>query len=242
MSCITEFWEEYARGLSGLPAKQLWAKVYRGFESHLLRHVFISARSSVDRALDYGSSCRGFKSSRALQILSFLWFISETRFLQENGFLVIICSMLSDEYFMQEALEEAQKAFEEDEVPIGAVIVQNGEILARAHNLREKLNDPTAHAELIAIRLAADKLNSWRLLDTTIYVTVEPCPMCAGAIVLARVRRLVFGAVDLKAGAAGTLMNLLDDARLNHQVEITGGVLEEESRKLLRTFFLQKRK
>ena len=150
--------------------------------------------------------------------------------------------MLSDEDFMREALKEAQKAFEEDEVPIGAVIVQNGEILAKAHNLREKLNDPTAHAELIAIRLAADKLNSWRLLDTTIYVTVEPCPMCAGAIVLARVKRLVFGAADLKAGAAGTLMNLLDDARLNHQVEITGGVLEEESRKLLRTFFLQKRK
>jgi len=149
--------------------------------------------------------------------------------------------MLSDEYFMQEALEEAQKAFEEDEVPIGAVIVRNGEILARAHNLREKLNDPTAHAELIAIRLAAGKLNSWRLLDTTVYVTVEPCPMCAGAIVLARVKRLVFGAADPKAGAAGTLMNLLDDARLNHQVEITGGVLEEESRKLLRTFFLQKR-
>ena len=150
--------------------------------------------------------------------------------------------MLSDEDFMREALKEAQKAFEEDEVPIGAVIVRNGEILAKAHNLREKLNDPTAHAELIAIRLAADKLNSWRLLDTTIYVTVEPCPMCAGAIVLARVKRLVFGAADLKAGAAGTLMNLLDDARLNHQVEITGGVLEEESRKLLRTFFLQKRK
>jgi len=150
--------------------------------------------------------------------------------------------MLSDEYFMQEALEEAQKAFEEDEVPIGAVIVRNGEILARAHNLREKLNDPTAHAELIAIRLAAGKLNSWRLLDTTVYVTVEPCPMCAGAIVLGRVRRLVYGAIDLKAGAAGTLMNLLDDARLNHQVEITGGVLEEDSKKLLRTFFLQKRK
>ena len=103
------------------------------------------------------------------------------------------------------------------------------------------LNDPTAHAELIAIRLAATKLNSWRLLDTTVYVTVEPCPMCAGALVLARVKRLVFGAIDPKAGAAGTLMNLLDDARLNHQVEVTGGVLEEESRKLLRAFFLQRR-
>jgi tRNA(adenine34) deaminase len=149
--------------------------------------------------------------------------------------------MPSDEDFMREALKEAQIAFEEDEVPIGAVIVKDGEILAKAHNLREKLNDPTAHAELIVIRLAAAKLNSWRLLDTTVYVTVEPCPMCAGAIVLARVKRLVFGATDPKAGTAGTLMNLLDDARLNHQVEVTGGVLEEESRKLLRTFFLQKR-
>jgi tRNA(adenine34) deaminase len=149
--------------------------------------------------------------------------------------------MPSDENFMREALKEAQIAFEEDEVPIGAVIVKDGEILAKAHNLREKLNDPTAHAELIAIRLAAAKLNSWRLLDTTLYATVEPCPMCAGAIVLARVKRLVFGATDPKAGAAGTLMNLLDDARLNHQVEITGGVLDEESRELLRTFFLQRR-
>lgn len=149
--------------------------------------------------------------------------------------------MPSDEDFMREALKEAQRAFEEDEVPIGAVIVKDGEILARAHNLREKLNDPTAHAELIAIRLAAAKLNSWRLLDTTVYVTVEPCPMCAGALVLARVKRLVFGATDPKAGAAGTLMNLLDDSRLNHQVEVTGGVLEEESRKLLRAFFLQRR-
>ena len=149
--------------------------------------------------------------------------------------------MPSDEDFMREALREAQIAFEENEVPIGAAIVKDGEILAKAHNLREKLNDPTAHAELIAIRLAASKLNSWRLLDTTVYVTVEPCPMCAGAIVLARVKRLVFGATDPKAGAAGTLMNLLDDIRLNHQVEVTCGVLEEESRKLLRAFFLQRR-
>jgi tRNA(adenine34) deaminase len=149
--------------------------------------------------------------------------------------------MSPDEYFMRESLKEAQIAFEEDEVPIGAVIVKDGEILAKAHNLREKLNDPAAHAELIAIRLAAVRLNSWRLLDTTVYVTVEPCPMCAGALVLARVKRLVFGAIDPKAGAAGTLMNLLDDARLNHQVEVTGGVLEEESRDLLRAFFLQRR-
>jgi len=105
----------------------------------------------------------------------------------------------------------------------------------------KKKNDPTAHAELIAIRLAANKLNSWRLLDTTLYVTVEPCPMCAGAIVLARIKRVVFGAVDAKAGAAGTLMNLLDDVRLNHQVEIVGGVLAEKSQKLLQAFFARLR-
>ena len=145
----------------------------------------------------------------------------------------------TDEDFMREALGEAQKALEEDEVPIGAIVVKDGEILARAHNQREQFNDPTAHAELIATRLAAAKLNSWRLLDTTVYVTVEPCPMCAGALVLARVKRLVFGAKDPKAGAAGTLMNLLDDARLNHQVEVTSGVLEEECKKLLSTFFSQ---
>jgi tRNA(adenine34) deaminase len=149
--------------------------------------------------------------------------------------------MYPDEYFMQEALKEARRALEEDEVPIGAVIVKDGEILAKAHNWREKLNDPTAHAELIALRLAATVLNSWRLSDTTVYVTLEPCPMCAGGLVLARVKRLVFGATDPKAGAAGTLMNLLDDFRLNHQVEVIGGILEEESRKLLRTFFLQRR-
>ena len=149
--------------------------------------------------------------------------------------------MLSDEDFMREALREAQKALEEDEVPIGAIVVKDGEILARAHNQREQFNDPTAHAELIAIRLAAAKLNSWRLLDTTVYVTVEPCPMCAGALVLARVKRLVFGAKDPKAGAAGTLMNLLDETRLNHQVEVTSGVLKEECKKLLSTFFLQLR-
>jgi tRNA(adenine34) deaminase len=145
--------------------------------------------------------------------------------------------MSSDEYFMQEALKEAQRAFEVDEVPIGAVIVKDDEVLARAHNLREKLNDPTAHAELISIKSASAKLNSWRLLDTTLYVTLEPCPMCAGAIVLARIKRVVFGAIDPKAGAAGTLMNLLNDARLNHQVEFTSGVLAEESKKLLQSFF-----
>ena len=181
----------------------------------------MSARSSVDRAPDYGSGCRRFKSSRALQFFM---------------------SSRVDEVFMLEALKEAQKAFDEDETPVGAIVVKDGDILARAHNQREQLIDPTAHAELIAVKAAAAKLSSWRLLDTTVYVTLEPCPMCAGALVLARVKRLVFGAFDPKAGAVGTLMNLLDDARLNHQVEVLGGVLEEESKSLLRNFFLLKRK
>lgn len=180
----------------------------------------MSARSSVDRAPDYGSGCRGFKSSRAPQ-----FFMPPT----------------TDEGFMLEALKEAQRAFDEDETPVGAIVVKDGDILARAHNQREQLNDPTAHAELIVIKAAAMKLNSWRLLDTTVYTTLEPCPMCAGALVLARVKRLVFGAFDPKSGAAGTLMNLLSDARLNHQVEVLGGVLEEESKSLLRHFFRLKR-
>ena len=146
-----------------------------------------------------------------------------------------------NEYFIRIAINEAEKALKKGNAPYGAVLVKGGKVVAQAGNTTTTDNDPTAHAELIAIRLAATKLNSWRLLDTTVYVTVEPCPMCAGAIVLARVKRLVFGVTDPKAGAAGTLMNLLDDVRLNHQVEVSGGVLEEESRKLLRTFFLQRR-
>jgi tRNA(adenine34) deaminase len=142
-----------------------------------------------------------------------------------------------DEYFMREALKQAQIAFEADEVPVGSVLVKDGKILACVHNQRESLNDPTAHAEILVLREASQKLSSWRLDDSTLYVTLEPCPMCAGAIVLARVKRLVFGAFDPKSGAAGTLMNLLNDNRLNHQVEICGGVLEEESKRLLRAFF-----
>ena len=180
----------------------------------------MSARSSADRAPDYGSGGRRFKSSRAPQ-----FFMPPT----------------IDEGFMLEALQEAQRAFDEDETPVGAIVVKDGDILIRAHNHREQLNDPTAHAELIAIKEAAAKLGSWRLLDTTVYVTLEPCPMCAGALVLARVKRLVFGAFDPKSGAAGTLMNLLADERLNHQVEVSGGVLEEESKSLLRNFFQLKR-
>ncbi len=138
---------------------------------------------------------------------------------------------------MKEALAEARKAFQKGEVPVGAVVVYKGKIIGRGHNLREKKSDPTAHAEIIAIKKAARHLGTWRLTGTTIYVTIEPCPMCAGAMVNARVQILVFGTPDPKAGAAGTLMNILQDERLNHRVEVSSGVLAEECRSLIQGFF-----
>ena len=142
---------------------------------------------------------------------------------------------------MQLALEEAERALEHGDVPIGAVIVRGGEAIARARNERERAADPTAHAEILALRAAAAILGSWRLDDTTMYVTLEPCPMCAGAIVLGRVSRLVYGSQDPRAGAAFSLYNIVQDDRLNHQVELTTGVLEEECAALLRSFFEDKR-
>lgn len=144
---------------------------------------------------------------------------------------------MTDLEYMEIALVEAEKAFRKNEVPIGAVVVLNDEIIGRGHNQRQTFNDPTAHAEMIAIREAAKYLGSWRLIDVEMFVTVEPCPMCAGAIYQARIKRLVYGADDPKAGAAGTLMNILQDKRLNHQTEVTGGVCEKESRKILARFF-----
>ena len=146
-----------------------------------------------------------------------------------------------DEKFMQLALREAADAFERDEVPVGAVIVHNGQIIGRAHNQREMLNDPTAHAEIIAITQAAAALESWRLEETTLYVTLEPCPMCAGAIVQARIPRVVFGTTDPKAGACGTLYDIVRDERLNHQVELVGGVMADDCAAILREFFKNKR-
>lgn len=146
-----------------------------------------------------------------------------------------------DERFMQIALNEAEKAAEEGETPIGAVAVLNGKIIAKARNKREIWNDPTAHAEIIALKKSAKKLNRWRLTGLTLYVTLEPCAMCAGAMVLARIDRLVFGCADPKAGACGTLYNILQDKRLNHQVEITTGVMEKECSALLKKFFKQLR-
>jgi tRNA(adenine34) deaminase len=149
---------------------------------------------------------------------------------------------MDDIHFMEEAIKEAKKAFEKDEPPVGAVIVKDGDIIARGHNLRESLQDPTAHAEMLAIRSAASRLGRWRLSDCVIYVTLEPCIMCAGAMVLARLERLVYGAHDPKAGAVGSLMNLVSDERLNHQIEVTSGVLAAESGALLREFFSSRRK
>jgi tRNA(adenine34) deaminase len=146
-----------------------------------------------------------------------------------------------DRQFIREAMIEAEKAARIGEVPIGAVIVYDGEVVARAHNLRETTGDPTAHAELLVLRAAAERKHHWRLTDTTLYVTLEPCPMCAGAIVLARVKRLVYGACDPKAGAAGTLMNIVQDSRLNHQVEVASGVLATECGQILKDFFRNRR-
>ncbi|MBM7622437.1 tRNA(adenine34) deaminase [Bacillus tianshenii] len=143
----------------------------------------------------------------------------------------------TDEWFMKQAIEEAKKAEELAEVPIGAVIVKDGEIIAKAHNLRETTQRSITHAEILAIDDACKRLGTWRLEDTTLYVTLEPCPMCAGAIVLSRVQKVVFGAMDPKAGCAGTLMNLLDEPRFNHQTEIVSGVLGEECGALLSDFF-----
>jgi len=143
--------------------------------------------------------------------------------------------------FMCMALEEAAKASDIGEVPIAALIVQGNQVLAQTHNYRELWQDPTAHAEVIAIRAAAHRLGTWRLTDTTLYVTVEPCSMCIGAIILARIPRIVFGAWDLKAGACGSVFNLPSEPKLNHRVAVTGGVLEQESQALIQKFFKELR-
>jgi tRNA(adenine34) deaminase len=147
----------------------------------------------------------------------------------------------SDHHFMGEALRQAVKAFEAEEVPIGAIVVRAGRIIGRAFNQVELLKDATAHAEMLALTQAEQAVGDWRLTDCTLYVTKEPCPMCAGAIVHVRLARVVFGAFDAKAGAAGSAMNLLQFPTLNHRAEITSGVREAECRDLLRSFFQQQR-
>lgn len=145
------------------------------------------------------------------------------------------------EQYMKIALQEAERAFEEEEVPIGAVIVRGEKVIAQAHNQREQLHDPTAHAEMIAITQAAESLQSWRLDDCTLYVTLEPCPMCAGAIVQARIPLVVYGALDPKAGAVQSLYRLLEDPRLNHRCQIVSSVLAEPCGQILSRFFQKQR-
>jgi len=147
----------------------------------------------------------------------------------------------SDKTYMQMALDLAQEAYRAEEVPVGAVLVKDGEILATGFNQREGLQDPTAHAELLAIRTAAEILGSWRLTDTTLYVTLEPCAMCAGAIIQSRISRLVFGTWDPKAGACGSICDLTAETRFNHRVIVDSGVLAEDCRHLLQQFFQQLR-
>ena len=152
-----------------------------------------------------------------------------------------IIDLQSDHYFMGEALRQAARAYEAEEVPVGAVVVRAGRIIARAFNQVELLKDATAHAEMLALTQAEEAVGDWRLTDCTLYVTKEPCPMCAGAIVHTRLERVVFGASDSKGGAAGSAMNLLQFPTLNHQCAITSGVREAECRSLLQSFFAGQR-
>jgi tRNA(adenine34) deaminase len=146
-----------------------------------------------------------------------------------------------DEYFMRLALREAAAALKHDDIPVGAIVVFDGEVIGAGHNERELRADPTAHAEMLALRAAAVSLGSWRVLDSVMYVTLEPCAMCAGAIVLGRVPRVVFGASDPKAGAAGSVLDILAEPRLNHRPVVEGGLLADECAELLRAFFASRR-
>ena len=149
--------------------------------------------------------------------------------------------MSDDQKYMKIALSEAKTAAEIGEIPIGAVLVLDGEIIAKAHNMRETWQDATAHAETIVIREACKKLNRWRLTGATLYVTIEPCPMCAGAIVMSRISRLVYGSPDSKAGAAESLFNVVNNPALNHMVEVTSGVCSEECTQVMKDFFKKRR-
>ncbi len=180
--------------------------------------INIAPIAQLDRALAYGASCWRFDSSWAH------------------------LSMIKiDEIYMSEALKEARNAAQEDEVPVGCVVVQDRRIIARAHNQVERLNDPTAHAEMIAITQAANCLGSKWLNDASVYVTIEPCSMCTGAFVLARIKRLIYGADDPKAGACGSVTNIINNKGLNHRIKVKKGILGEECSSLLKEFFKKKR-
>lgn len=150
--------------------------------------------------------------------------------------------MLDDNYYMGLALEEAQKAYRMGEIPIGAVLVIDGEVVAKAHNLRETCHDATAHAEVIVIQETCQKLKRWRLTGATLYVTIEPCPMCAGALVNSRVDRLVYGSADYKAGAVESIFNVVQNEALNHRMEVTAGVRGDECSAIMKAFFRERRK
>lgn len=149
---------------------------------------------------------------------------------------------MHDEYYMGLALAEARKAYTLGEIPIGAVLVLNGEIIAAAHNMRELWHDATAHAEMIVIRESCEKLKRWRLTGAVLYVTIEPCPMCAGALVMSRVDRVVYGSADYKAGAVESIFNVVQNPALNHRMEVTAGVRAEECSQIMRDFFRERRK
>ena len=145
------------------------------------------------------------------------------------------------EFFMREALKEAKKAYNKLEIPVGAVIVKDGEIIARAHNIKEEKKDTTKHAEILAIQKASKKLETWRLNDCEMYVTLEPCPMCAGALIQSRIKKVYIGTMDEKTGACGSVLNLLEDFKFNHKVEVERGILKEECEKILKEFFIKLR-
>ena len=149
--------------------------------------------------------------------------------------------MEQKEKFMNEALKEAKKAYKKLEIPVGAIIVKDGKVIARAHNVKEEKNDTTKHAEIIAIQKASKKLESWRLNNCEMYVTLEPCAMCAGAIIQARLKKVYIGTMDEKTGACGSVLNLLQDYKFNHSVELETGILKEESEKILKDFFKELR-
>lgn len=149
---------------------------------------------------------------------------------------------MEKEYFMKEALKEAKKAYKELEIPVGCVIVKDGEVIARAHNQKEKKKDTTKHAEILAIQKASKKIDAWRLENCEMYVTLEPCSMCAGALIQSRIKKVYIGAMDEKTGSCGSVLNLLDDYKFNHHVESEIGLLEEDCRKILKDFFLELRK
>jgi tRNA(adenine34) deaminase len=173
--------------------------------------------------------------------------ILDTRKLPDNPELRInlprltIMEAAGDEHFMRLALREAARALEHDDVPIGAIVASGGEVIGAGHNERELRQDPTAHAEVLALREAAGRLGTWRILDSVLFVTLEPCAMCAGAIVLGRIGRVVYGATDPKAGAAGSVLDVLAEPRLNHRPQVEGGLLREECAALLVEFFASRR-